>query len=100
MGKFQDLTGQRFGRLSVIKRDTTKKKRVWWVCSCDCGEEKSVPSTRLKNGQTQSCGCLKEEYKKEAAEKFTKNEIGKRYGKLLVLELIRKPKPDGNGNNV
>lgn len=96
MGKFQDLTGKKFGRLTVIERDKARKG-TWWKCVCDCGAEKYAPSVRLTNGQTQSCGCFQKEL---AAERYTKNEVGKRYGKLVVLELIRRPKPDGNGNSV
>ena len=39
MGKFIDLTGQKFGRLIVIERDnnTNKKRGTFWICKCDCG---------------------------------------------------------------
>lgn len=58
-----DLSGQRFGRLIVLQRD--EKPRTshspYWVCLCDCGQEKVVSSTALKGGYTRSCGCLKRE---------------------------------------
>ena len=59
MGKFQDLTGQRFGRLTVIKRsETNKYNKPAWICKCDCGNEVVVGSNLLKMNQTMSCGCL------------------------------------------
>ena len=62
MGKFIDLTGQRFGRLVVIKRDNNdNSKRVRWLCKCDCGKEVSVLGLNLYRPHTRSCGCLKKE---------------------------------------
>ena len=62
MGKFIDLTGQRFGRLTVIKRSGNKGKDSAWLCVCACGNEHIVSTTNLKNGHSTSCGCLKREY--------------------------------------
>lgn len=64
MGKFIDLTGQKFGKLFVIKRDeekSKKKKRSYWLCKCECGNPNliSVYANHLKTGATSSCGCLK-----------------------------------------
>ena len=58
MGRLKDLTGQRFGRLTVIERADTKGKRTMWLCKCDCGREKSIGSHNLLTGNTSSCGCL------------------------------------------
>ena len=59
MGKFIDLTGQKFGRLTVIERvESAKKKNTIWRCLCDCGVEKNIPACDLKSGHTKSCGCL------------------------------------------
>ena len=62
MGKFKDLTGQRFGRLVVIHLEDDyvspsgyHKKR--WLCHCDCGNDVIVWSGNLINSHTQSCGC-------------------------------------------
>lgn len=55
--KLKDLTNQRFGKLTVIKRDLTSKKGVRWICKCDCGNEKSISSHCLIEGHTKSCGC-------------------------------------------
>lgn len=56
--KAEDLTGQRFGRLTVIRRDDSRKKAAYWLCVCDCGNEKVVQSCHLRSGATVSCGCL------------------------------------------
>ena len=58
MGKFVDLTGQRFGRLVVIKLLTPKgTKHHKWLCKCDCGNECAVLGNSLVGGHTKSCGC-------------------------------------------
>lgn len=56
-GIFEDLTGQKFGRWTVIKYIGNSK----WLCKCDCGNIKVVQGGSLKNGNTQSCGCLQKE---------------------------------------
>lgn len=59
IGNFIDLTGQKFGRLTVLKRDgyDSRGKRILWLCKCDCGNTVRVAGGNLKNGNTQSCGC-------------------------------------------
>lgn len=64
MGAFIDLTGQRFGRLTVQHRSPAKGQ-ARWLCQCDCGTEKVVPSDRLRLGETRSCGCLHREVTKQ-----------------------------------
>lgn len=61
MGKFVDLTGRKFGRLTVIKRAGYYKKEIMWRCKCDCGKEVDVIGGSLKRGNTKSCGCLHNE---------------------------------------
>ena len=63
MSNFIDLTGQRFGRWTVLERASNKtqpngKQKVMWKCRCDCGTIKNVPSVNLRNGESKSCGCL------------------------------------------
>jgi hypothetical protein len=58
LGKFIDLTGQRFGKLVVIER-VEKDNYGRWLCKCDCGNTTIARSERLKNGKKQSCGCLR-----------------------------------------
>lgn len=61
-----DLTGMRFGRLTVLCED--KDNYRMWLCQCDCGNKKSVRVDHLKNGATTSCGC----YSREVASKRNK----------------------------
>ncbi|PFC37617.1 transcriptional regulator, partial [Bacillus cereus] len=55
----EDLTGKKFGRLTVIKESEKRTKRsIYWDCVCDCGKHTEVPPHHLKSGRTSSCGCL------------------------------------------
>ena len=56
-----DLTGQRFGRLLVIREAGRKNGRVAWLCRCECGNEIVVSGDNLRREHTQSCGCLSRE---------------------------------------
>ena len=62
-GHYINLTGQRFGRLTVLGLSTSKIKKWhrFWFCQCDCGNHAVVESSVLKGGQTASCGCLRKE---------------------------------------
>lgn len=64
---FKDLTGLKFGRLTVIREYGYINDRVIWECLCDCGNIVIVPTKRLTNGHTKSCGCLKRERTREAS---------------------------------
>ena len=55
------MTGQRFGRLTVIKMDEITSSRQPWVCRCDCGVVKSIEGREMRRGRILSCGCLKDE---------------------------------------
>lgn len=59
--RLEDLTGQRFGRLTVIERAETTNVSTRWKCICDCGNECTVIAQNLKRGHTISCGCYREE---------------------------------------
>ncbi len=60
--KAEDLTGQKFNRLTVIERDpSSNTKHIKWICRCDCGNTCSVAGDNLKNGHSKSCGCLNSE---------------------------------------
>lgn len=62
MGKVQDLTGKRFGRLTVMGFDGfTKNRQSLWKCRCDCGGVVSTQGNDLRRGHTKSCGCLHRE---------------------------------------
>lgn len=58
--KLVDVTGQRFGRLTVLGRSDRKSSAgALWACVCDCGGETVTTSLRLRKGHTTSCGCVK-----------------------------------------
>lgn len=62
MWNFEDLTGQRFGKLTVLERASNgNHKQTRWLCRCDCGNERIVQARSLKSGNTKSCGCLQKE---------------------------------------
>lgn len=70
MSKLIDLTGQRFGRLTVLYRAPGKprsngKYRTMWHCRCDCGNELDINGDSLKKGVSQSCGCYRKEVNRE-----------------------------------
>ncbi len=80
MGAVRDLTGQRFGRLLIVKRSANKGNQIMWECRCDCGSITTVWSNSLKRGLTKSCGC----YRKEVMRARTKDLTDRRFGRLLV----------------
>ena len=62
MGKFIDLTGQKFSRLTVLQRaENNKHGQVMWLCQCECGNVVVVRAHHLKDGHTSSCGCFQKE---------------------------------------
>lgn len=66
IGRFQDLSGMKFGRLQPLYRtdgyiDSQGRRRFKWVCRCDCGNVVEVRPDKLTSGSTQSCGCLQRE---------------------------------------
>lgn len=66
MRALKDLTGQKFGRLTVIERVENKGKQTCWKCQCECGNEVIVQGNNLKNGHTVSCGCFRREKTSES----------------------------------
>jgi len=78
MAKKLDLTGQKFGRLTVIQESgKTRSNRTAWLCQCDCGNIVSVDVSSLRNGSTKGCGCLNSRFVEEIP--------GTRYGRLVVV---------------
>ena len=70
MEQFIDLTGQRFGRLLVISRAPTKRKRAYWNCICDCGKTCVAMGKYLRQRKKQSCNCLHKENQLSNIEKM------------------------------
>lgn len=86
MPKFIDLAGQKFGRLTVLRRAKNHilpngKPRTQWLCQCACGNRVIVSTQNLRSGKAMSCGCLRWEHFK----KPTVSIIGNIYGKLTVI---------------
>ena len=57
--QLDDLTGQKFGQLVVLRYDKEKSsnsKNTYWICKCSCGKEKSINATHLKRGLQVTCG--------------------------------------------
>lgn len=81
MGKFIDITGQKFGRLTVIdETDQRKRGSSVWICRCECGTIKLVSSDHLRQRKITSCGIGK-------CKTGFVNLIGKKFGKLTIIEL-------------
>ena len=76
--RFVDLTGQRFGRLTVLSRAEdyvipSGQHKTMWRCKCDCGNEVNVCSANLRGKHTQSCGCLQREKASSCNHKYKTN---------------------------
>lgn len=83
MGVTIDITGQVFGRLTVLRRvENDKYSRAVWECRCECGNIPTVSGKQLRSGKTKSCGCLCRE---NASKRSLKDRTGQRYGMLLVI---------------
>ena len=59
-----DLTGQMFGRWTVLQYDRTKNGEAYWLCKCTCGTVRSVNGYHLRSGRSTSCGCYSAEIKR------------------------------------
>lgn len=88
MAKLIDLTGQRFGKLTVLNRAEDKVlpsgyKTVMWNCICDCGNTSVVSGKNLnhKYTPTRSCGC--------GMHQIRNNLVGQKFGRLMVVEKVK-----------
>lgn len=81
-----DITGQKFGKLTVIGAAPSVRsgKHIYacWLCECECGTRKIIRGERLKNGQTCSCGCSRNDFRRDIK--------GKRFGMLVAIERASK----------
>lgn len=61
MGKFVDITGQKFGKLTALNRvgDTGHNKGAKWSFKCECGSIKEIAGISVRSGLTTSCGCFR-----------------------------------------
>lgn len=90
MGKFKDLTGMKFGRLTIIKRaedyvSPSGEKKVQWLCECSC-ENKTriiVIGSNLTKRNTESCGCLAKEKtikRNKSRKRYNQYDLSGEYG--------------------
>ena len=86
MSKVIDLTGQRFGQLTVIEKAKEKGRNTRWICKCDCGNECIVRADHLKSGNTKSCG----------HDKMKIDLTGQRFNYLTVIGRVQESAKDGN----
>lgn len=88
MSKAIDLSGQKFGALTVLRRDEDDHNK--WICQCDCGNIKTSSRSNLKHKTTGlHCGCQDKRGPKVI------DLVGKRFGKLLVLGRVSRSQTNG-----
>ena len=77
MSNLVDITNQKFGRLTAVRRSAMRSKdgRIQWECLCECGAAVVVRGSNLRRGNTRSCGCLHVE-----AARLTGRVLGLIYG--------------------
>lgn len=61
MTKANNLQGLKFGRLLVLTQAERRNRRIYWLCRCDCGNDKTIYGGSLTRGATKSCGCLQKQ---------------------------------------
>lgn len=94
MRKYEDLTKQKFGRLTVLERaddhiQNDGRKVIMWKCICDCQTNQDAPkysyvsSAHLKRGDTKSCGCYRSQVNFEDLS-------GKVFGRLTVIKIAKR----------
>lgn len=102
MPKIKDETGNRYGKLLVLKIDEStieSGKRKKWVCQCDCGKQISVNGTSLRNGNTKSCGCTRTQKLVERNINNSSVKIGNKYGKLTIIQDLGMRKQSSRNKN-
>lgn len=99
MPKLIDLTGQRFGRWTVLERAPNRNRTVYWLCQCDCGTIKEVKGQCLREGESTSCGCYQKEKASQilsiVAKKNLRNLVGQKFGHLTVIAPSSRRSPNG-----
>ena len=103
MSAIIDLTGHKYGHLTVIERAGKKNGRIAWLCECDCGNKIVVTSNALRTNNTKSCGCI-------SGQKINLNEMksdeiplgrakdlkGKKFNRLTALYRVKSPNGSTN----
>ena len=92
MARGLDLTGKRFGMLTVLGRTSQNQNGcVLWRCRCDCGSEVLVTSKRLRRGTVTSCGC-----RRKTGFRGIADITGRRFGRLVAVSPT--PRRDKKGS--
>lgn len=85
----RNLVGMVFGKLTVIEESGRDRfQRCIWLCKCSCGNNVRIVGGNLTSGNTSSCGCIK----KSGINVHKLNLVGRRFGNLIVLEMIGRNK--------
>lgn len=93
MTRIQDITGQKFGRLTAKEyMFTDKGKSSTWLCQCECGNTLSVVLSTLRNGSTQSCGCLRLESLRKKNTTHNKSHTSEYYAWGNMVQRCTNPK--------
>ena len=89
MGRKIDLTGQVFGKLTVLEeaQERNKSGSVCWICQCECGNIVIVSGDNLRRNHTKSCGCQR----KESAQARVVDLTGQRFGMITVKKKAVNP---------
>lgn len=85
-----NLIGKRIGMLTVVSRKT-ENKRSYYLCKCDCGNEKWIRIDALRKAT--SCGCIREKKIKSNAEEFVKAHLEKNIIENVNVSLLLRDKP-------
>jgi len=86
--RVKDLTGQRFGLLTVLRFiGRNKHQKAQWQCQCDCGKETIVTGSVLLKGETKSCGCLRIANLAQSSFERRNDLAGQKFGKFTVIEI-------------
>lgn len=98
---YEDLSGKKFGRLTVIKLDHKAKKKngFIWLCKCECGNTVLVEGNRLKYGNTKSCGCYRVEKSKQAIENIREDSYKQIQKERIDGTFVRSLKQKKSRNN-
>ena len=83
-----DLTGKKFGKLTVLEQDSSSQGNTKWICRCECGTVLSVLSESLRTGKSTSCGCNRRVLKHDLT--------GLEFRYLLVLGVCIKSRYQSN----
>ncbi len=85
--RINDITGQRFGRLTVLSfSHMNKGRRAVWNCECECGTKCQVEGTKLATGRTKSCGCLRPDAAREnnSTHGYSTHYLWNTYAKMIA----------------